>query len=159
MALINNSDLKKEVIDGAKINIVVDDVPSELGKTVVPVLVANPKPTVQTAIGTASDSTGTTFMTTDAIKRTFLVGYSIGIAKDIVSDSLYSSIISTPVGKPSGNSYVRVRYEPITVGNINLAYTFPAPIELEKGASVRVENSTATGSIDTSCIIFYYEQD
>lgn len=43
MPIINNSNLTREIIDGAKINLITDEVPGLLARSVVPVMEVNPK--------------------------------------------------------------------------------------------------------------------
>ncbi len=50
MAIINNADLTKELIAGAKIQLSYDDVPGRLATAVVPTMEVNPKLLQETTV-------------------------------------------------------------------------------------------------------------
>jgi len=152
----------KEVIDKISDELKVQpslDIPRELSKNIQLVYGVNPPIRIRTLDSTASDSTSSTILTTSTTKRTFLVGVQITTAKDVVSTSIISAILATPIGD-SSRTILATRYEPVTAGsNIMAQNTFNSPMELEPGTTVTVINGTAIASIDTSGLIFFYETD
>lgn len=157
MATINNSDTIKRILDDAGIQTSIDNVPSELASKVVPVLISNPIrfPLIKNVV--ISDASSGNVFTSSTKKRTFITGYQLAVTKDVNATSIMTSIKIQPKFSGSALTLVALTYEPLTVGNLNSALMFPYPLELTKGSSPRIENSTAVGSIDVSATLFYYE--
>lgn len=89
MAGINNSDLTRQLIDGAKINTSFDKVPNQLAEKVVPVMEVNPELLRKITVvdGEVRTTTGTlTGYTTSPTKKFFLTGFSASIIKDATCD-------------------------------------------------------------------------
>jgi len=153
----------KEVIDKISDELKVQpamSIPRELAKNIQLVYGVNPVRLIQVTSKTTSDATTSTILTTNATKRTFVVAMNMTIAKDVVSTSLVSAIRGTPLGD-SATDILRIRTEPVTVGqNLNNRVEIPMPgLELEKGTTLTLTNSTAIASIDTTCNVYFYETD
>ena len=153
----------KEVIDKIARDLKVQpslSVPRKLSENIQLEYNVNPERDIQSNTGTLSDGTALTLFTTSLVKDTFLVGATLSVAKDIVSDSIVSQIKFTPFGAAANAAGLAMRYEPITVGsNLNVALNLPMPIKLARGSIVSVANSTATASIDTVAAVYFYEVD
>ena len=159
-AKVNNAELIKNLINKAKININIDNVPSELAEKIIPVLeVSTPAQLIQIEAGTASDATFATIYTTSSNKNTYLVGAELTTSKDALATSIVSSISIVPFGK-AGVSILTTRYEPTTAGHIHREIFFGNhPIKLAKNSEIRITNSTAIASIDSGGIAYFYEED
>ena len=157
-AKINHSGVIARILQACKINQLVDKVPHELAEKVVPVLVSNPEKHIQRTSGALNDGTTGTISTVSTTKKTFITGCVLSVAKSALNASLFSSVTITPVGS-SASTLLLIRYEPSTVGQFTQTITFPFPIEVEKGSDLTLTNSNGTASIDTSGIVFYYEEE
>jgi len=152
----------KEVIDKISDELKVQpamEIPRALAKDIQLVYEVNPTPLIQTISSTVSDGTAITIFTTSAVKDTFMVGLSLSVAKDVLATSLFSRITARPFGQAANLEFIRIRYEPVTVGDFIESLSFPHPIKLARGSPISLTNSTAVGSIDTTGIIFFYETD
>ena len=152
----------KEVIDKISEDLKVQpslSIPRALSKEIQLSYNVNPERDIKAVNGTASDSTGVTIFTTHATKRTFMIGMNLSVAKDAISTSISSAIEGKFMSGPPNTNLFLIRYEPLTAGQFAENITFPIPIELEKGVLIRVTNTTAVGSIDTTAIIYFYEVD
>ena len=159
MATINNAQLIKNLIDTAKINISAERVPSQLAEKIVPVLEVKPQPQIKLSALTLSDATTGTMFTTHATKRTFVIAAAISTTKDAISNAHFSGIGVNAFGK-SALLLVGIQFEPLTAqSNLSQVISLPFPIELEKNTIVNVYNSSATASIDTQGVVYYYEED
>lgn len=160
MATINNGKIIKSIIDKAKIQTATDKVPNQLAEKVVPVMEVNPQHDfdLKIASGTVSDATDGTIHTCHATKKTYLVSATVSVAKDVVSDSVYTWVRIRPFGQATDQVAINMRYEPITVGSNLIASLNPVqPILLEKSSVIGITNSTATASIDTGFSVIYFE--
>jgi len=153
----------KEVIDKISDELKIQpalQIPRELGKNIQLTYDLNSgrNPKVSALGATVSDGTTATIHTTDLNKRTFMVGCSIAMSKDVVATSVHTSIVAT-VKDLTQQSFLRVRYEPVTAGQFNDNIVFDFPIELEPGTTVTITNTTAIASIDSTGILYFYETD
>lgn len=151
----------KEVIDKISEDLKVQpamQIPRALAEKIELVYVVNPERLVKIKGATASDATTATIITTSTTKDTFLIGAGIAVAKDVNSNSLISSIVATP-SQSDAQTTLMIRYEPTTAGQFKQYISFPIPIKLERGTTVTITNTSATASIDTTGIIYFYEVD
>ena len=159
MPKINNSEIIKNIIDDAKINVQVEKVPTQLAEKVVPVLIVKsaPERAMQIKSNNAFDSTSATIHTCSTTRDTYLCAVHMTISKDASSTGEYSNIAITPFGQPAV-SVILMRYRTLIAGEFQDSFNFSTqPIKLEKGSLIQVKNAGATASIDTSGTIFFYE--
>ena len=153
----------KEVIDKISDELKVQPalvIPRELSKQIQLSYGVNPPKNIQgSAVVNLSDSSSVTIITAHAIKRTFITGAWLSIAKSVAATSLFTELIFTPRHSNAATSIIRVRYEPVTAGSFTQHVEFPHPIELLQGSVVGIINSTAVASIDVSAAITFYETD
>lgn len=152
----------KEIIDKISEELKVQPslkIPRELMDKIQLVYSVNPERLVVSKIGTASDATTVTIHTTHATKRTFLIGAQLTIAKDVVSTSLFSAINIIGVDGRA-TTFIRIRTEPVTAAQgLTESISLSIPIEVEKSSIINIVNSTATGSIDATGLIYFFEVD
>src|SRR4030042_163745 len=142
MAIINNTETIKRILDDAGIQTAIDDVPTQLARSVVPVLVSNPRRQIIIKSNTASDSTSAIIHTTRANKDTYLTSVILSISKDVNSTSSYSAITIVPFGV-ANISIISSLYEPLTAGSKDINIDFNIPIKLTRGSNIEVVNGTA----------------
>jgi len=151
----------KEVIDKISEDLKIQPamtIPREIAKQIQLVYGVNPDRLIRRASAGASDATTATILTTSAVKDTFLIAMQLTVSKDVVATSILSSIVGTPFGGIT-DLLLRIRYEPVTVGQFSQGLSLPIPMKLDRGSLVTVVNSTAVGSIDATAIIYFYETD
>lgn len=148
MATINNAELTKELIDGAKIQLSSDNVPGRLADAVVPTMEVNPKLFRETNFIEASsrNSAGAvTIVTTDANKVTFMTEAWIGITKDVANDTT-TSIISLKIYQNGQlKEIMGIPSLTLTAQDSHMVLSFKNPVKLDKNTTVRV-GSILTGA-------------
>jgi len=157
MATINNSDLKKNLIEGAKINIVTEAVPSELGKTVVPVMETNPKLLRICDIikyGVCSDSTVSAIYTTPADRDFYLTACSLSLIKDATAVSNISNL-QVYIGGIAIN-VLAIAGITLTAQNGSMSLSFPTPIKIDRDTAIAIRNSNATSTVNSVGTIIGY---
>lgn len=156
MSIINNSDLTKEIIAGAKTNIAVDTVPSQLADKVVPVMEVNPKLMRRvTFVKTKTGSTGTIY-TTPSDKDFFLVGYSMTASNKTASQDSSLILGITPNGFSSINvdSLTFSTSVILDVNQQDKVVMLPLPMQLARGSVLETISTNISSSRVT---IFGYE--
>lgn len=159
MATINNSSIIKDVIDKAKIETAFENPPTQLAEKIVPVLAVESEKIIKISTATVSDAASGGIFTTSATRRTFIIGCGLSVTKDVNSTSVHSRIVGTFRNATASGTLLELRYEPTTAGQIAQYLSFTKPIETAKNVSIFITNSTAVASIDTTGVVYYYEED
>lgn len=152
----------KEVIDKISDELKVQpafEIPRALADKIQLVYAVNPPHIIQRKATSASDDASANMFTVSDTKNTYIIAAGLTVAKDVNATSLFSDIVVQIEGEGSGLTILRLRYEPVTVGNLSETISLSEPILVKKGSTITVTNSTAVGSIDTTGWIFYYETD
>jgi len=153
----------KEVIDKMSEELKVQpsmSLPRTLVNNIQPTFeVGNRRPVVKIAENSLIDGTNAVILTTHATKRTFIIGYLMSLAKDVVATSLFSTINAVPLNRSGSQTVSILRYEPVTAGQFIQTYTFPIPMELEPNTTVNFTHSLGVASIDGNCVIYFFELD
>lgn len=156
----NNSEVTKILREGLKINQSVDDVPNDVGKTIVPVFVANPTPVpeIQMESGTLSDATTATLLTTHATRRTFITSMTISLAKNAANTATQFNLAATPFGKAE-TEIMLLRLEASTIQSMNQVIDLTIPIRLEPNTPITINTNNGTAEIDITSVVFFYEEE
>lgn len=157
MAQIDAAEIITALIEGLKLNPARESIPSEIADKILPVFSIKPARKIKIAQASDSDDTTTAIHTTHATKRTFFIGAHLSIAKDVVSNSLSTRIIISPLEDVAGREFMKILYQPVTAGQFSQVITLPIPIELKKNSAVNFINTSGTASIDVTASIFFYE--
>ncbi|GAI14107.1 unnamed protein product [marine sediment metagenome] len=151
MVSIHNSDLKKEIIEGAKIQLSVDNVPQELGKTVVPVMEVNPKFFRKTTIlksGTTKNDTSLIILTTPKDRDFYITSACISLIKDVTSTSTFSGITLYEASNPTQvKTILEIAGITLTAQTANMSLNFPNPIKVARGTQIIMKNETGVAEI------------
>lgn len=131
-------------------------IPKTLAQQIIPVLNVDPIPLVFFKTGNAIDSDEGLIHTTSSTKRTFIVGASLTVAKDVAHTGVSSTINAQTIGKIK-QTIVKLNYEPLTAGNLNAVMNLLQPIELEKSSDITATNNLIDTSIDTGGTVHLYE--
>lgn len=118
----------------------------------------NPERRVLSAKGFANNATSATILTSSSTKDTYLIGFSISVSKDAVSDSVSTKIQFVDSLGKNDDRFI-VRYEPTTAGQFTRSFVLPIPFKIARNSVVQVLNSTATAAIKGSGTVYYYETD
>jgi hypothetical protein len=160
MALIYNSSLTKELVDGAKIATSRDNVPNQIADKVVPVMEVNPKMlrTINKVVYNGNTATaGVTVYTTPATQDFYLVGFVLTLDKDAACDN------TSCFGRlRAGGATINFAY----MGNLTstaehkeIALTFPQPIKCDRNSAIDVNGSFTVGTLSKQLVIFGYVDD
>lgn len=155
MAIIYNSDLSKEVIAGAKIQTSRDVIPNQIADKVVPVMEVNPKllRRINTfGAGTASNATSATVYTTPTDRDFFLTAAVFSMIKDATSTSTLSNLITTIDG--ASVNLIRIPGFTLTAQSGSISISFPQPIKIDRGVTIRLNNTTNVANITCTATIF-----
>lgn len=153
----------KEVIDKMADELKVQPsmaLPRKLVNSIQPTYQVNPPVDIRIISSVLNDVASTVLFTAVAGKRTFLYGGNISVAKDVVSDSIFSSLVGTLVSSPvTSQTLFRLNYEPVTAGNIQGSFVLPHPVELQPTRAIVMNHGTNTASIDGAFQIYISETD
>lgn len=155
MPKINNREVLKRIEREGFIQAGIDKVPDQLGATIAPVLVCNPKPIAVIKGGTCTNATTTTVHTCNSNRKTFITAASLTLIKDATATSTRSRImvvidgVSVPLLQIPGIT--------LTAQTEALSITFPTPIEVDKGSVITIVNSANTANVLADGTISYYE--
>ncbi len=149
MAEIHNSELIKGIREDAKIQTSIDDVPTQLGKTVVPVMETNPKLfRVCDVVASTAGFSSTTLYSVPTNKDFFLTNAWVQIdgTADQVSERIITIIINGV-----GVVLLRIKnnsaYASVGGGSPSpaLALNFSVPIKIDRGTNIVVTGAQTLG--------------
>lgn len=157
MVTIYNSELKKELQEGAKTQSFKEIVPSQLADKVVPVMEVNPKllrriNLVKTA--ECNNATTATVYTTPSDKDFYLCGGNLSLIKDVTATSVRSGINFTSEGV--GCVLLRIVGITLTVEQDTVSISLPYPVKVDRGTNITVTNSTNVGNVFSQGTIYGY---
>lgn len=163
MAQIYNSDLIKEVIDGAKIQIAHDNFPNQLAEKVVPVMEVNPKLLRTISVvkhNNILNSSSATIYTTPVGKSFYITAAILSMQKDATSISKYCAItIDLPDGTTS-QRLLNIAGLSTTALNNAITISFPIPILIKENSAINVvTEDISLGNVIASGSIFGYLVD
>ena len=160
MAKINNTNTIKEVLDGAAIQTSHDQVPQELGKTVVPVMEVNPKLLRRVGFmesGTRTSSGSTTLVTLKTDRDVWVTGFVFSSNFDAAS-----VVTTSELRLNIGGSQRTVQFA-LTNGEIlqqEMSHTFVTPILIDRGTNVYYTLVTSAGTYSVAANVYgYYVED
>jgi hypothetical protein len=154
MATIYNSDLSKEIIDGAKLQTSRDLMPTELGKEVIAVMEVNPRLTKPARIcksAVLTNATSATLYTTPTNQDLYITSCSIGFTKDATATTTELSIKCFIDG--ANPRILATGLITLTAQTGNLSIPFPHPIKVDRNTAVTIAASTNVGNFN--CIALF----
>lgn len=156
MATIYNSDLFKELTEGAKLQVSRETIPTQIAEKVVPVMEVNPKLLRRSDIVrriTATNTVSSSILVIPSDKEFYLTGVMIGLIKDATSTSLYSGLTL------SSGGVTRELIIPgftLTAQNEQTSISFTFPVKVDSGTTMYVVNSTNVANCTCTVTIFGY---
>jgi len=147
MATIYNSDLSKELQQGAKLQLR-DRMPSELAEKVVPVMEVNPKllKTTNYLVAGSGSATSNTIATTPTDKDTYITNACLSMIKDATSTSTSTTLTITPFGQ-AAVSVLRIACATLTAQTDSLTQNWSNPIRLARGSNIIITHSSNVANI------------
>lgn len=149
MAQIYNTDLIKELKDGAKAQQLRDTLPSQLAEKVVPVMEVNPKllrtiNVVNTSTSGTSAAT-VTVISADPNNDFYLTSINIGIIKDATCDAA-SGALTANIQTLNGAtvSFASIPLLTLTAQSENLVLSLPIPLKIDKNSTIKCTVPTFT---------------
>lgn len=162
MATIHNTELFKELKEGAKLQQLNDVVPSELAKSIVPVMEVNPKLLRRVNVvrrATASNATSAAIFTIPTDKDFYLTGCSISTIKDATSTSIRSDINAFVDGDNTARELLAIASITLTAQSATNSIDFSIPVKLTRGTQIVLANSTNVANIVSIGCIYGYTVD
>ena len=157
---IQNRETIRDFEEKTKLSANQNQISSQVKGEIVPVLPISPSHKIRIENVTASDTANGTVFTASSVKRTFIIGGSISISKDVNATSTSASISCYPVADNGAQKQLlALRYEPLTAGDYLISRDFSFPVEIQKGSAVTWGNTNAVASIDSNYCVYYYEED
>jgi len=163
MATIYNSNLSKELIDGAKIQTSFDKVPDQIAEKVVPVMEVNPK-LLKLSLpfpvsGALSNALSATLYTTSSIKDTYLTGATMSMIKDATSTATDMRFYFTEATTGQTRLIFRITGLSLTADSKFCAIDFNKPMKVARGTNIMVTSNTADANISIKGTLFGYEEE
>lgn len=163
MATIYNSDLTKELIEGAKIQIMRESVPNQIAEKVVPVMEVNPKLLRRTnvIINNNNSSTGSaTIKVLPTGMNFYITAISLQVIKDAANDVADGQVTITAPIDGLSSTLINLPVLTLTAQNIGAIISFTYPIRLDAGGTISlVSNAFAAGKMRRIIQIFgYYDE-
>ena len=158
MAEIHNSDLSKELRDGAKLQTSRDVIPSQLAEKVVPVMEVNPKLLRETNYILSSSAGSATLDTTPTTKDTYITGYLLIGSTSTGPLSSTMTLTATPKGR-GAQIIGGLRYATTAILDTMTqvaSVSLPHPILLERNSTIVVANTNITAS---RVVVYGYQVD
>jgi hypothetical protein len=156
MTKVKNSDTTRELIKAANLQVGFDDIPSELAKSIVPVININPKNyTISNvvAINDIVNSGGSaTVYTVPTNKDFYLTNASLSMIKDVTATSIGTTLTVTPE-TGLATTILKIIGLTLTVQEEAVQLNLTFPLKLKKGSVISLANSTATGNVSASASI------
>jgi hypothetical protein len=158
-ARIYNSDLNKELREGARLQEGQGSIPSEIAERVIPVMEVNPKLLRKINIiakGEADNSVSEIIYTTPADSDFYMNSIQISMIKDVNSTSTKSYIQGVIDGETSARIFAMIKSISLTVQQSNYSVSFPIPVKMAKNSVISINNTTNVATVRAMGIITGY---
>lgn len=158
MATIYNSELSKEIQEGAKIQSLDENIPNQLDKLVIPVMEVNPKllksSTVLNNTTRTTTGSGITLLAAQPNKEVFISGIMVANVQDVVSDN--ASITITVVINGANRNIYKFLKPTLTISNTFHTINFVPALKIDRNTAITFTASFTAGSCTTEFSIFGY---
>lgn len=161
MATIYNSELTKELTEGAKIQTNRDNIPNQIAEKVVPVMEVNPKllrtSKVLGIYSTASTKSSQIIYTNPSGKDTYITALWINNLQTAASDNVVLYITATFDG--AAYKLITLNKPTLSAINVNQYLQFVPPLKIDKDGTLRLTCAFTVGASTTDISIFGYNVD
>jgi len=147
MATIYNSDLSKELIEGAKIQTSFDSIPNQLAEKVVPVMEVNPKllRRIDFIKSATKSVTGASTFTSLTDSDVMITNLNVGMIKDVVCDAATGSIEVTIITDGVSKAIASIPIITLTAQNQIMCINFNPPIKMDRNTTFSLSGTYAAG--------------
>lgn len=160
MATIYNSDLTKELVDGAKIQVNRDSIPNQLAEKVVPTMETHPEILRKDIIianffATATNASTATVRSAGTIGDIYITGYEWHIVKDALCDvgTAVKSIVVTING--ASVSLAMAGVMTLTAQDVRLVSNFTHPIKIDFNSAITTTAFSYTAGTAVRSLVIY----
>lgn len=151
MAEIHNSDIQLRILDETKIQTSVDDVPNQLGKTIVPVLISNPTKKHNWIERVVKSTTGTAYSANcPAEKQTYVHTIIINYSKDAVNDNIEMTLGFDDNETNELKNIITIYSATTTAKEETIVINFAVPILLKKNGRISLTGNFTAGVLKRS---------
>jgi hypothetical protein len=161
MAQIYNSDLSKELIDGARIQVSSDYIPNQIADKVVPVMEVNPKLLRTsypfTLLSSLANATSVTIYTCSTTKDTYITGATLSMIKDVTATSTGVSLNVMDDLTGLTNPIINIAGITLTANAQSESITISPPIKLRKGSNVTITSTTNVANVVAKAALIGFE--
>jgi hypothetical protein len=147
MATIYNSQLSKEIIEAARIQVNRDSVPNQIADKVVPVMEVNPKLLRLINIVETSSKTTTgalTAYTTPTDREFYLKNVTFSIIKDATCDIATGVISLNVIRDGVSKGIIAIPLITLTAQSITITENFDTPIKIDKNTAISTTTTAHT---------------
>lgn len=167
-AKIYNSNLTKELIDGARLQVSQGNIPGELAEKVVPTMETNPRLLKYTSFGITNAPSASSASTlaivpasANAGKDFYITSLSLSITKTATCDVAQSvkGISATISGQVV--SLLSVAMETLTASSQQASIAYSVPVKIDRGTAInsQVFSFTAGTALRSWTVCGYYEDN
>lgn len=133
--------------------------PTKVNDNLQPVLISNPKKTINLFKSDGRTTTGTsTLYNTSSSKDTYLWSAWLLQTSDAACDGVTFLLTATPKNDSARNLIV-IKKQTLTAGSDHTELDFSAPILLERGSAINITSSFTVGANSMSGAVFLEEVD
>jgi len=153
MAIAQSTGVIKKIIDALQLSPGAEEIPSQVARSIVPVLVANPDPDQHIVASVSAAATGSnTIFTTPTDQDFFLTSVNVSNDSDVSATNTAIRVTATPRGGDNVDM-IRIVKLTLTVLQANEAISYPEPILLDRGSAIQLINTFGAGASRTSATI------
>jgi hypothetical protein len=161
---INNSDLFKELKEGARLQQLSGKIPDKLASSIVPVMEVNPKllRRIDTLQGTMATATGTMtpFTTPNSNRDFYLSAVHFAFIKDATCDVATGRInLLATIGGVTNTIIVSLPCITLTAQSENAIIEFPTPIKIDRNTSINSPITYTAGTMVRTAMVYGYFVD
>ena len=159
MATIHNSDVFKEIRDGARIQQLSEVIPSQIADKVVPVMEVNPKMLkyVNIVQRASSAATGTTAVyTTPTNAEFYLTSIMLSFSATVTNDQVGLYLSAFPFQTLTAVRLLDINVVTLVAQSQTFQKDYTYPIKIEKGTAINLVKAYAAGAGVYSCTICGY---
>jgi hypothetical protein len=156
MTNINNSETIRQAIKASGLSLGIAPPNFSFGSTVQPTTEVNPqivKP-AQCVSAACNNATSATIISTPVNQDLYITGYAITLIKDATATSNATSVTFRQNGALL--NLVQIPTLTLTAQTAYLAQSLTHPLQVDRGNSINIGNSTAVGNISVSVVLYYF---
>ena len=162
MALNQNKGIRKNIVEGLKLQELSDEIPQKVASSIVPVFVVNEKDRIDFVITSSSTTTGTLIINIpNNDKDYFISNIQATYIKDVVCDTATGVMNVQLTLKATGITVAIYKFPVITltVQDGNIAMEFPVPILVKGGSAVQLTGTFTAGVMVRTLAVTGFTRD